>query len=125
MKYEDISVDTFITWTKITSFSGSSTTPLDLLVKIKNNTDRTIDIKCVCISVKNNFLCFSKNTLKNHNRFTIPPNGYRSVTKNIRLISKDYNDNKKFTAKVITNNKGFESDILTINILKNTQSFYI
>jgi len=117
----ELEIKTFATWETSVGLLGSFKTPLVLLVEVHNKTSRDISIDSICISIKTNYLLFSTSSdeLKQSKTYIIRANSKFKFELNVRHLLERYSTNKKFKVKITSNNKVFESDMVSIGALKS------
>lgn len=114
-----LTIQTFATWINSVSIFGTHNTPLKLLIRVRNNTNTRITINELCICVKNNFLIFSKDVLHQRNNYVINPNASFDFELDVRYISTNFSNDKKFTVKVTdTHGEIYESEKVSIAVLR-------
>jgi len=111
----EISIYTFKTWEEITNIFGTYNSPVYLKIDIKNETNGTLHINKICVSVKTLF--WGKDILPSPGRYTIPPRGTQVIQFDIQELLRNYKPSKRFTIKVDIQetNKSYESDVLRMN----------
>ncbi len=123
---KDIRINTYSTWERSTSIFGVHTTPLLLLVEIKNNTNTNFEITGICISTKNNYFFFETSTdiLHTNSNQIVKPHSKFEFKIDVRHIIENYSSTKNFTVKVISDNESYESLKISVSDLQNIQSIY-
>ncbi len=123
---KNIDITTYATWIKTVGFFETHNSDLNLEARIKNNTFRDIQITSICISLKRNYILFTRysDIKKKHVNYLVKPKSESIVKLDIRHILQ-YGTSKKFTVKLFTSAGIYESDILTINSITESISSYI
>lgn len=110
-------------WEIVTNIFGSHQLPLTLVANLTNNTNNRIKINKIFVSIKHNFLLFetSKEILWLDNPFILNATDVAKCEFNLNSILKEYNQNKKFTIRILFNeNEIIESEKVSIKILNDT-----
>lgn len=119
-----ISVLTFATWEEIVYPFVRKQFPLNLEIHLKNNTRDTIIITNMCVSMKNKFW-FDKEILPYNKNISVLPNNPFIIPTDIYKIANEYDHNKRFTIKITdSNGETYESNIMSIQQLKNIKNMY-
>lgn len=118
-----ISVYTAAKWVKSTGILGTWDEPVHLSITLKNNTPLPVIISRICISVKGFFS--STEILNSANSYKISAQGKQEFEFDIAHIGRSYKANKKFTVKAFDiEGHSYESELLSINLLKSIQAQY-
>ena len=96
---------------------GNMIYPLTMIAQFQNNTNKTITISKVQVSVQNHFMFFSKEYDCNFPNFNVVKN--YDLELDLSFLAKIYNDKKKFTIIAEdTNGNTYESEWSALSLYR-------